>query len=446
MGGYWLIPSRSWKLFWITLASFTFYAFWDARFVVLLAGSAVVDFAVAQRIAAAQPQARKRWLLASILFNLGVLGVFKYAVFVADNARSLFALAGLPVEVPYFSIVLPVGISFYTFQTMSYTIDVYRGHVEPTRSFAKYLAYVTLFPQLVAGPIVRYRSVSDQLDAMPRRLPSAALGMGLTLFTLGLAKKILVADPIAARVDPIWAQPESLTTVTAWLATLGYTAQLYFDFSGYSDMAIGLGFLLGLKFPINFRAPYQALNPSDFWRRWHISLSTFLRDYLYIPLGGNRRGARRAQINMLIVMLLGGLWHGAAWTFVVWGLYHGLLLAAYSFAGERWNALPVALQRGSMFLLASLGWVVFRSPDLATAGQVYGALIVPTGLSIAALGVLMQPAVLGLAAALIFTQVAKPNADRVFKPGPWRALATAALLVASVYMLSDDSPFLYYQF
>ena len=357
--GYWAVRSRTWKLAWLTAASFVFYSFYDVRFTGLLVAAAVVDFVVAQRLEGSEGRVRTRWLVLSIVFNLGLLGVFKYAVFAAATARSIFDVLGLPIQIPGFSIALPVGISFFTFKTMSYTIDVYRREVPATRNLLKYLAFVSLFPELVAGPIVRYSVMDRQMDTIPERLDPSYRITGISLLTLGLAKKVLIADSIAQVVDPIWQHAGTLTSVEAWTGALGYTFQLYFDFSGYSDMAIGLAALLGFNFPINFRAPYQARNPSDFWGRWHITLSTFLRDYLYIPLGGNRCSPLRVRFNLMVVMLLGGLWHGAAWTFVLWGAYHGLLLVLYQTCAPWWDRRWVWMQRVATFLLVVFGWVLF---------------------------------------------------------------------------------------
>lgn len=437
---YWSIPRRGGKLAWLTLSSFVFYGFWDVRFVLLLIASAAVDFVAGLRMS--RPGARRRvWLVASMTFNLGMLGFFKYAGFFTTNARSLFDLAGLGLELPAISVVLPVGISFYTFQTMSYTIDVYRGDVEHTRSFLKYLTYVTMFPQLVAGPIVRYRTVADQLDQVPRRPRAQMFASGFTLFVIGLAKKVLVADTIASRIDPIWADTANLTAGAGWAAALGYSLQLYYDFSGYSDMAIGIGGMLGFVYPVNFRAPYKALNPSDFWTRWHVTLSTFLRDYLYIPLGGNRHGAGRTHVNVMVVMLLGGLWHGAAWTFVIWGAYHGLLIVVYRWTRSIWDAAPKVVQRLWTFFLVVVGWVTFRAPDMATALDVYGAMfldLVPTD---------HRGLLAGLAAAVVATMLLRSTAEMRFALSTRRALVVGALFVASaVALASNDSPFLYYQF
>lgn len=442
LAGYWLVPSRKWKLGWLTLASFVFYGFWDARFVLLLLFASVADYGIALRLDGSSR--RRAWLVFSMVVNLGVLGFFKYAMFTAETARSLFDLVGADVTIPGFSIVLPVGISFYTFQTMSYTIDVYQREIKPTRDFLGYLAFVSMFPQLVAGPIVRYRTMETQLAHLPMRLPAAGLATGVVLFSIGLFKKVGVADTIARRIDPLWADPGALDAVTGWAAALGYTVQLYFDFSGYSDMAIGLGALLGLAIPINFRAPYHSRNPSDFWRRWHISLSTFLRDYLYIPLGGNQKGRGRKLVNLTIVMGLGGLWHGAAWTFVLWGLYHGLLLVFYQSTRSVWDQAPVWVQRTVLMLLVVVGWVIFRAPDLGTAWTVYGAMLhAPT-----------LDAVRGNASTLViiaivlaFALFVKPTAEMRFRLTPWNAAMAAVLFALSVMIIrAVSSPFLYYQF
>ena len=439
--GYWAVPHRSWKISWVAFCSVVFYSLWDVRFVVLLALAATVDFFLALRIeGSSRPKA---WLLASIGFNLGILAVFKYAVFARDNAQSLFDLLGIDYALPGFSIVLPVGISFFTFKTLSYTIDVYRGHQPACREPLKYLAFISLFPELVAGPIVRYSTLSSQLDALPRKVPWDFMAMGATFFVIGLAKKVILADTVASFTGQYWSDAGGLTTMQGWLAALGYTLQLYFDFSGYSDMAIGLGAMLGLRFPINFLAPYQARNPSDFWRRWHISLSTWLRDYLYIPLGGNRKGPGRAKVNLLIVMALGGLWHGADWTFVIWGLYHGVLLVLYQGSRVAWDKAPVVLQRAACFLLVVLGWVMFRAPDLGTAADVYAAMFVLQG----GVTALEAAVFLGLLALIAFVSVARLSSEIQLRWTYVRAAVLGALLAASLFFMNlGSSPFLYYQF
>lgn len=439
--GYWLGRSRDWKIAWIAFCSIVFYSLWDVRFVVLLATAATVDYLLALRIEAS---ARKKpWLLASIVFNLGILGAFKYSMFVAANARSLFDLVGINYTIPGFSIVLPVGISFFTFKTLSYTIDVYRGDQQACREPLKYLAFISLFPELVAGPIVRYSTLNRQLDDLPHKVPWDFMAMGVTLFAIGLFKKTVIADSVAALTGTYWSDTANLTMLQGWLAALGFTIQLYFDFSGYSDMAMGLGAMLGLRFPINFLAPYQAVNPSDFWRRWHISLSTWLRDYLYIPLGGNRKGPGRAKVNLLIVMLLGGLWHGAAWTFIAWGAYHGLLLVLYQSVRAAWDRLWVWTQRGLTLLLVVVGWVMFRATDLGIAREVYSAMFgLRSGFS--AMEALV---ILALLALVAFTMAARPTAELRMRWTPVRAAAVGAVLAAALFFMNlGSSPFLYYQF
>lgn len=450
-GGAWLLRRDAlvtrWKLACIVGGGFVFYSFWDARFAGLLLVAATVDFFLGLKISG--PTHRRRWLVASIVFNLGVLAIFKYAVFAAENARTLLSFFGSSATLPYFSIVLPIGISFFTFKTMSYTIDVYRGEVDATRDFLKYLAFISIFVDLVAGPIIRYRELSQQLDRMPPRLAGDDVAAGLAIVALGLFKKAVVADSIAELIDPLWAAPTGLDTPLAWLAAVGFALQLYFDFSGYSDMAIGLGMLMGLTIPRNFDAPYQARNPSDFWRRWHMSLSRWLRDYLYVPLGGNRGTRRRVAVNLMVVMLLGGLWHGAGWTFVLWGAVHGAALVAYHFNRERWDALPVALQRAGLLLVVVLAWVLFRAPDVATAGVLYHAMFVPAGLAdgFATVRALGLRSLIPLALAALAALLVPPMASRLANPMRSRLAMAATMTALSLLAVQDgDSPFLYYQF
>lgn len=441
IAGYWAIPKRRWKLAWLVGASLTFYGFWDVRFIPLLLGSALLDYLVGLRLGSTDR--KKLWLTVSVVFNLGVLAIFKYAMWATDSAQSFLDIIGSTAELPGYNIVLPVGISFYTFQSMSYTIDVYRGRVPATHDLLKYTAFVTLFPQLVAGPIVRYKDLSQQLDDLPTRLSRTAAVTGLSLFAIGLFKKVVIADSLAPHVDELWSLSGYLGPSGAWMATLGYTLQLYFDFSGYSDMAIGLGALLGLTLPTNFRAPYQALNPSDFWRRWHISLSTWLKDYLYIPLGGNRGPVIRVLSNLMIVMALGGLWHGAAWTFVVWGVYHGIILVAYHATRRVWDAAPKLVQGAATFFLVAVGWVLFRAETVAQALTMYLAMFQPAQAAVAEPAALYVVAVLWL---LAFCWLWKPSAEMRFEASWRRAAVTSGMVFLAMLMLRADSPFLYYQF
>ena len=363
------LGSRSIRLALIIASSAIFYAAWDVRFLPLLFLSITIDFFLAQAIGRTENHAlKKRYLWTSVGMNLGILAIFKYLDFGLANAGWLLTTLGLDVSTPVLNLVLPVGISFYTFQSLSYTIDVYRGHDRPTDSFAAFAASVSFFPQLVAGPIVRANHLVPQMLDGPR-LTWGSAQLGVLLMGLGAFKKT-VADLLGPIADRAFADPTGGWD-QAWLGALAFTGQIYGDFSGYTDIAIGLAAVLGYRFLPNFDLPYVAVSPSDFWRRWHISLSTWLRDYLYIPLGGNRHALYR---NLMVTMLLGGLWHGANWTFVIWGLYHGLLLVGQrALAGLKlpsWSALAFVRVAG-MFYLTVIGWVFFRAE---TVGQAFDML------------------------------------------------------------------------
>ena len=427
----------------LALASYAFYGWWDARYVGLLLLSTAVDHAAGKAIAGSTvPRVRRAWLVASVATNLGILAGFKYAGFFADTVNALAGDRALTVP----AVVLPVGISFYTFQSMSYTIDVYRERVPPAESFWRFAAYVAMFPQLVAGPIVRYHEIADQLRTVVGEAHAERIHRGIVFFVLGLAQKILLADPVGVRVDALLEDPSSLTLITGWAAMLGFTLQIYFDFSGYSLMAVGLGSLLGYALPQNFDSPYRATSVADFWRRWHMTLSFWLRDYLYVPLGGNRGSRGRTAANLMATMLLGGLWHGAAWTFVLWGGYHGLLLMAYHAGWSRlaWK-LPRPVAIAVTFLVVALGWVLFRSEDLAMCGTWLAAIAGANGLGAVAAAGGMLP-VLALGALLVFVWIA-PNTWELSIPATrtW-AWALASLTVVCVLLFDQPSPFLYFQF
>jgi alginate O-acetyltransferase complex protein AlgI len=441
LAGYWFVPNRRWKIAWLAFMSLVFYSFWDIRYSALLLVSTAVDFFLALQITRDRAHA-KAWLVASILFNLGVLGFFKYAVFAVESARSLFDIFGLPFEAPHYQIVLPLGISFYIFQTLSYTIDVYRRDVEPTRDLVKFLAFVTLFPQLVAGPIVRYKEVTDQLDNLPKRMDWAMTGAGLSLFIIGLAKKLLVADRIGARIDPIWADPGAMGLVSSWAATLGYALQYYFDFSGYSDMAIGLGLLLGLRFPVNFRAPFQALNPSDFWRRWHITLMRFVRDYLYIPLGGNRVSFGRWAFIILFAWALIGLWHGAGAAYLLWGLFFAVVHITYRATKDRWDRMPRVVQLVLMQVLFAASLPLLRGIGVNEAGTVFAAMFGLHAFTTA--GVVLLVVFILLYA---FAAVVPPAIDWRIRPTPtWIGYLAVLFFAITLYLAPEPQKFLYYQF
>jgi alginate O-acetyltransferase complex protein AlgI len=363
-------------------ASYAFYANWDPRFLGLILFSTVLDLTVGHALGRVQDRRLRRlWLGVSLVGNLGVLAFFKYFDFFAEQAAALLGAVGLAADPLTLELLLPVGISFYTFQTLSYTIDVYRGELEPERSPLRFALFVAFFPQLVAGPIVRARDFLPQLRVTPS-LPPAVLRSGLVLIFWGLTKKVLLADVLGAElVDPAWEDPSAYGGLASALAIVGYAFQIYGDFSGYSDVAIGSARLLGFDLGTNFRAPYRATSPQDLWRRWHISLSSWLRDYLYIPLGGNRSGPTRTQVNLALTMLLGGLWHGASWMYVLWGGYHGLLLAVDRKlpAPKDPGAIESWLRRAVTFALVCLGWVFFRSATPDEAQAVLRSLAAPRG-------------------------------------------------------------------
>ena len=377
---YYLLPFRRNAL--LLVASYVFYGWWNPLFVVLMAVSTGIDFLCGLVIADAAPDARRRKtaLIISIVSNLSLLGFFKYFMFFQWNMNYMLDAVGAPVLTPL-HIILPIGISFYSFQSMSYTIDVYRGDSPAVRSLPDFACYVALFPQLIAGPIVRYHTVAKQLLGRDHTLDR--FSSGVALFILGFCKKVLLANSIGGAADAAFGA-DSLYTVDAWFGVVAYAFQIYFDFSGYSDMAIGLGRMFGFEFPRNFSSPYLSDSITEFWQRWHISLSTFLRDYLYIPLGGNRRGPRRTYVNLAVVMLFGGLWHGANWVFVAWGAFHGILLIFERWLGKRsiYFAAPRPLRIAFTFLLILVSWVLFRSPSIGAARDYFGAMLglsSPTG-------------------------------------------------------------------
>src|SRR3954471_23367321 len=369
----WLLMPRQalWKPF-IVVASYVFYGYASWKFCLLFGGVTVGNQAAAVLIARTE-RFHSAILAVAVALDLGVLAVFKYyGFFVEDVDR---ALGPLSLSLPLLTIALPVGVSFFTFQAISYVVDVKRRLVEPA-STIDVAIYLSFFPHLVAGPIVRAREFLPQLQA-PRDPTRVAVGSGIALIGLGLVKKLAIADTLARGVvDPVFAVPNAYSGPDLWLAAYAYTAQIYCDFSGYTDMAIGLALLMGYVFPQNFRSPYRATGFQDFWRRWHMTLSRFLRDFIYIPLGGSRRGERRTSLNLMITMLLGGLWHGAAWTFVLWGGFHGAAqVVERRLRGRFWT--PGWLRWLLVFHLVTLAWVLFRATDIDTAWAFYTRLLAP---------------------------------------------------------------------
>ena len=365
---YFARPSISYKNWVLVVLSVFFYAWGEPVYVLILIFSAAVNYGFGRWIGGAKKHGEDRTakglMIASVVFNLGLLGYFKYIGFLVENLNHL----GLQLTVP--QVALPIGISFYTFQTLSYVIDVYRGEVQVQRSYRDFLLYVSLFPQLIAGPIVRYSEIEPQLAE--RRIKLSSIFYGVTRFCVGLGKKVLIANyagKIASQM--LDGSLANATTLGGWLGILMFTFQIYFDFSGYSDMAIGLGRVFGFRYSENFDLPYTAKSITEFWRRWHISLSTFFRDYVYIPLGGNRR---HQVLNLLVVWTLTGLWHGASWNFALWGLYFFVLLFVEKRNAEKLSHIPGAVRQVLTFLLVVFGWVLFYCTDLSRLGQTFGVL------------------------------------------------------------------------
>lgn len=376
---------RSWtaRKLMLLLASYVFYAAWNPPFVLLLWLSTLVDWTLAKRLVRVRvPWVRACLLVSSLATNLGLLAYFKYGGFIMENAASLLQSLGVSWQPSALDIVLPVGISFYTFQTLSYTIDVYRGKMQPSKSFLDFALYVSFFPQLVAGPIVRADHFLPQCEAPPK-VDTRAIGWGLCLMVVGVFNKLVIADALMSPiVESTYTTDVQPTFLSAWAGTFAFATQIFCDFAGYSTCAIGVAMCLGFALPDNFKFPYAAIGFSDFWRRWHISLSSWLRDYLYIPLGGNRLGFTRTYVNLMLTMLLGGLWHGASWNFVIWGGLHGGYLCLERIINVIWQGLGLSrLTRTTKvlgvlttFLLVNIAWVFFRAKTLASATSIVQAM------------------------------------------------------------------------
>lgn len=442
----------------LTFAGMVFYGWWNPWFVLLMLGTTALDYNLGRMItnAAGNRPRQKLAVTLSVISNLGVLAFFKYTAFAVDSAQSLTRLwHGGELVVPVFlqNIVLPAGISFYVFQSLSYCIDLYRGHARPAESFLDFTCFVSLFPHLVAGPIVRYGLIADQMRHRAHTVEGFTYG--IARFCTGFAKKILLANPMGPIADACFgAHPDVLSFSTAWLGLVAYAFQIYFDFSAYSDMAVGLARMLGFKFCENFDSPYKSRSITEFWRRWHMSLSSFLRDYLYIPLGGNRKGPVRTYVNLMLVMLLGGLWHGASWNFILWGALHGGMLAIERalgrFAPGKW--LPRVLSVPFTFLIVLCGWVFFRADNFETATQYFQALFAHRGTADAAwllraeLFSSFNLFMLAVCTAIAFFSPTSQQLLHVFKA--WKAAAAMLVFLLAVAMLFTQgfNPFLYFQF
>jgi alginate O-acetyltransferase complex protein AlgI len=443
---FWKLTNSRSRYVWLTITGYVFYSFWNYKFCALMALSTAVSFLAGLGFLKWNEPRQRRWcLIVPVAFDLLMLGVFKYANFALSTFNSLGAALNLPLHGPKLDIILPVGISFYTFHTITYIVDCYRGVITPTRNFFEFSCYVSLFSQLVAGPIVRFREIEQDLEHIDKPDSRESLHRGWSFFIIGMIKKVIIADSIAAIIDPGLANWRSLSTAGAWLCSLGYTYQLYFDFSGYSDMAVGLGGMFGLSLPQNFNSPYKALDVADFWRRWHISLSSVLRDYLYIPLGGGRGGTWMTYRNLMITMLLGGLWHGANWTFVAWGGYHGALLCATRVFRQQLEAWPNLLRRVVTFLLVVLGWVLFRATSFGmAAGMLHTMFSLTPGPALS--GGLLLVILLCVAAPLAHLGPNTFELRHRWATVPSLAYATAFALCLCLIYAAPQSPFLYFQF
>jgi alginate O-acetyltransferase complex protein AlgI len=431
-------------------ASYFFYGYWDYRFVSLMLVMTLVNYVLGRRIERGTELNRRRWLVTSGMFNLAVLGAFKYFNFFLDTANTL--LTSLNIHFSHLNIILPIGISFIIFEVMSYTIDIYRRETTSV-SFFNLALLVAFFPHLIAGPILKPMHFLPQLerDIVIRR---DNLMLGSQIFLVGLVKKVLVADRMALFVDPVFSSPVAYDSLTVWLAVIAYAIQIYCDFSGYSDMAIGSAKMMGFDIPMNFNFPYMSKNITEFWRKWHISLSSWLRDYLYIPLGGSRLGTVRTYLNLMIVMLLGGLWHGASWNFVVWGGLHGLGLAVHRFVSNtrtkttKAYSLPLAFASWLLtFMFVCTAWVFFRSSDFATSWVVIQKMYLLTdaqGVQWIATGLVLGLPILLLAdgAAAMLRQGRQLRLERTV------GLFIFVFVTLGCFFLAPDSPapFIYFQF
>jgi alginate O-acetyltransferase complex protein AlgI len=447
LAAYYLVPQRARGAL-ILLASCVFYGWWKVEYLVVVLGLAGVSFAAARlAIEARRPGVRLWAVRGGVSINLATLGYFKYSYFLTDNFNTVLAGIGLDHGDPI-ALILPIGISFLTFQSISYILDVARKDAPPARNLIDFLAFSTLFPQLIAGPVLRYKDLADQFETREHSL--ATFAAGVRRFVTGLAMKLLVADSVAPLADRIFAL-DAPTMAEAWLGGLAYSIQLFFDFAGYSAMAIGLGLMIGFRFVENFNAPYSSRSITEFWQRWHISLSNWLRDYLYVPLGGNRGGAWRTYRNLMLTMVLGGFWHGANWTFVLWGLWHGGLMAIERRLGakSRASVWPRLIAWPLTMVFVLIGWVMFRATTVTEAFAVYAGMIGRNGFA-------FTPETLILTQSLEFVAL---GAGCLLSVGPWQRVNWPTLprlaaaqpvllfcLCALVMSARSHSPFLYFQF
>ncbi len=456
--GYWTLRSWEARKNLLLVASYVFYGTWNPPFALLLFGTTALDFYLGARIARSGTSgARRGWLVASLASNLSMLGFFKYGNFLLENFKWLLAQAGINYQPPQLDLFLPIGISFYTFHSLSYTLDVYRGTTQPTRSLRDFTLAVSFFPQLVAGPIVRAADFLPQA-AQPPKPEAGRFIWGLLLMTLGLFEKTVLADTmLASSAEKVFGYGGPLASLDAWAGVLAFSGQIFFDFAGYSTCAIGAALCLGFHLRDNFRFPYGAIGFSDFWRRWHISLSTFLRDYLYIPLGGNRAGAVRAAINLMIVMFIGGLWHGAAWTFVVWGVIHGVCLVVEKvlrawFKPAAWTqtlGLQILLGLGT-YAVVCVAWVFFRATDFPTATRLVQAMAgaLPAGDAILPTREILQVGLVTAGLLLAHGLLRNTTMETVVAKMPRALLVSVwtAMVGGIILTQGNGNAFIYFQF
>lgn len=441
---YFLVRETRYGALWLLMASYVFYAWWNPLFLGLVIYSTVLDFYVVRWMDTPRAH-RKTCLAVSVVNNLALLGFFKYANFVTDNLNGFLELAGVPYAVPAPDVLLPVGISFYTFQSMSYTIDFYRGKIPRESSFVRFAAFVTFFPQLVAGPIERAKNLLPQFRDLPK-VTREDIADGCSLFVVGLFKKVALADYLALYVDRIYAVPDAHQAPALILATFAFGWQIYFDFSGYTDMARGLGRLLGFRLMLNFNNPYLATDLGDFWQRWHISLSSWFKDYVYVPLGGNRHGTVTMYRNVFITMVVSGLWHGAGWTFIIWGALHAtgrmltIPLDRTVFYREK---VPRFAKQILVFSFVTLTWVFFRAESVGDAWLILTR-IATSGVSDPQFPLL---ALLLIAALWIYAFMHESRLNRFLRLAPVRiGLTVAMLLYIAFFAHSGEQAFIYFQF
>jgi alginate O-acetyltransferase complex protein AlgI len=438
------------------ISSYLFYAAWNPPFVLLLWISTIVDWFVGKAIADTKRLSQKRILLVlSLCVNLGLLGYFKYGEFLLNSFITFLEAFNIDFHPAAPDVVLPVGISFYTFQSLSYTFDIYREKMRPWKSFSDFALFVTFFPQLVAGPIVRAADFLPQLDT-PRQASSRQLGWGLYLLTIGLFQKIILADSLLAPVaDKVYSQPYIAGSVDAWVGTLAFSGQIFFDFSGYTNCAIGAALCMGFVLPDNFRFPYASIGFTEFWRRWHISLSTWLRDYLYISLGGNRKGLGRTLLNIMVTMLLGGLWHGASWRFIFWGGLHGIYLVVERglrmlFEGVRVfqrTGIQICLLLITYFFIC-ITWVFFRAEDFRSAFALVSKMLYPEAGSLVEQGEIFKVLIISIFLIWGHWKLRNSSLEAFVSNLPWwfRAFAMAFLLISLALSPTDERAFIYFQF